>query len=162
MNDLFDKILRLIGNLFLHAITFFVGMLLLIAPSMTISDIRSILLYEVPLSSGGAAVYALLGLWVYLMARVPYMRKLYGKVTILIPLLQMMIFTGLCMEFGKHFVNRWADDAVYSKETAVLLMIAAIIAGRICMSVLYRMFPLSVTMRDLIQSQRVARKNRGE
>lgn len=162
MSDLFDKILKLLGNLFLHAITFFVGMLLLIAPSMTISDIRAILLYEIPLSGGGAAVYALLGLWVYLMARVPYMRNMYSKVTILIPLLQMMIFTGLCMEFGKHFINRWADDAVYSKDTAVILMIVAIIVGRICMSVLYRMFPLSITMRDLIQSQRVARKNRGE
>lgn len=117
--------------------------LTLFLPFITLQEISQVIAYEVPAANSPFTVHAVFSFWFYLALRVPFLYRIYSKIPVLIPLLQMLLLTSVVLNTGLAFLNGWADQALYSKTTAIILMILSVISGRVLMSWWYTKNPLS-------------------
>jgi len=132
----------LLAIIFFHSIMLVVIFLTLMFPFLIYGDIERILHYEVPVSQGNLIVLSICGLFVYLAMRNRFLGLLYRKITILLPLLQMLIYTSLALAAAVMILNKWADQGLYSKGWAITLALLAFVAIRLLMSLLYWKHPI--------------------
>lgn len=132
----------MLAIIFYHLIMLGVIIMTIIMPFVVYGDIKSVLINEVPTNSSGMVIVSFLALFIYLAMRVQFLGIPYRKITILLPLLQMFTYTSFALLVGKMFLNKWADEALYSKGWAITLMLFGIVAIRLCMSLLYRRYPI--------------------
>ncbi|EGL18117.1 MULTISPECIES: hypothetical protein [unclassified Paenibacillus] len=137
------KVLKwLLAIVFYHSFMLGVIIVTLFMPFMIYGDIRNLLINEVPVASGGVIVISLLAFFIYLAMRSQFLGIPYRKITILLPFLQMLIYTSFTLSIGVMILNKWADEGLYSKGWAITLMLLAIVAIRLCMSLLYWKYPI--------------------
>ncbi|MBO9597687.1 MAG: hypothetical protein J7559_07700 [Cohnella sp.] len=131
----------------IHALYFHPIMLALIIvgfilPFMLISDIKTILTYEIPVFGMPFIMSGFMALWVYIAMKSEFLGRPYRKVTILLPLLQLSVYYGAALSTVIAILNKWADSGTYSKQDAILYSLLAIAVYRIFMSILYWRNPL--------------------
>lgn len=114
----------------------------LFLPMMIYTDIQQILQHEVPVGGGYSVIVGFIALLIYIAMKSPFFGAPYRAVTILLPLLQMIIYTSLALSSSVWVLNKWANDGAFSKGTAIFLAILAFIISRLLISVLYRKYPL--------------------
>jgi len=137
------KVLKwLLAIIFYHQFMFMFIFLMFFMPLAIYSDIKSVLDKEIPVNNGSMIVLSILGFFIYLAMRSKFLGIPYRKITILLPLLQMIMYTSLALAVGVAILNKWADDGLYSKGWAVTLMLVAIVVIRLCMSLLYWKYPI--------------------
>ncbi|MCY9591035.1 hypothetical protein PC41400_01635 [Paenibacillus chitinolyticus] len=137
------KVLKwLLAIVFYHSFMFGVIIATLFMPFIIYGDIKKILINEVPVASGGVIVISLLAFFIYLAMRSKFLGIPYRKITILLPALQMLIYTSFALSVGVIILNKWADEGLYSKGWAITLLLLAIAAIRLCMSLLYWKYPV--------------------
>ena len=132
----------LLALLFFHPLMIGVIFLTFLMPFMIYADLNNILVNEVPVASGGVIVLSLFAFVIYLTMRVKFLGIPYRKITILLPALQMLIYTSFALSVGVIILNKWADEGLYSKGWAITLLLLAITAIRLCMSLLYWKYPV--------------------
>ncbi|MBP1989643.1 hypothetical protein [Paenibacillus eucommiae] len=111
-------------------------------PFMVYDDIKNALVYEIPTSNTVLSVLGFFTFWVYLAMKSDFLGKPYRKMTILLPLLQMALYTSTALALAGIVVNKWADQGLFSKGWAITLGILVFVIVRLCMSILYREYPL--------------------
>lgn len=137
------KVLKwLLAIFFYHQFMFVSIIPMFLMPFMIYSDIKSVLDKEIPVNNGSLTVISLLGFFIYLAMKSKFLGIPYRKITILLPLLQMIMYTSLALAVGVVILNKWADDGLYSKGWAVTYMLVAVVAIRLCMSLLYWKYPI--------------------
>ncbi|SEG23668.1 hypothetical protein [Paenibacillus sp. UNC499MF] len=132
----------LLALLFFHPLMIGVIFLTFLMPFMIYADLNNILVNEVPVAGGGVIVLSLFAFFIYLTMRVKFLGIPYRKITILLPALQMLIYTSFALSVGVIILNKWADEGLYSKGWAITLLLLAITAIRLCMSLLYWKYPV--------------------
>ncbi|WP_460323496.1 hypothetical protein [Paenibacillus sp. YSY-4.3] len=132
----------LLAIIFYHPLMFLAINLMLIMPYTLYIDIKSILNDEVPIQNGSTILVSFFGFFIYLATRSRFLGIPYRKITILLPLLHMLIYTSFALAAGVTILNKWADEGLYSKGWAITLMLLAIVAIRLCMSLLYWKYPI--------------------
>ncbi|MUG47682.1 hypothetical protein GNP95_22270 [Paenibacillus woosongensis] len=132
----------LLALTFYHPVMLTVIIAMPFLPFMIYDDIKIILINEIPVESGSMIVIGLLGFFVYLATRVQFLGIPYRKITVLLPFLHMIIYTSFALSAGVTILNKWADEGLYSKGWAIMLMLLAIVAIRLCMSLLYWKYPI--------------------
>ncbi|WHX49071.1 hypothetical protein QNH46_24035 [Paenibacillus woosongensis] len=105
-------------------------------------DIKSILISETPVNSGSMSIIGIYGFFIYLATRIPFLGIPYRKITILLPFLHLLLYNLTALSVGIVILNKWADEGLYSKGWAITLMLLAIVAIRLCMSLLYWKYPV--------------------
>ncbi|MFM1653550.1 hypothetical protein ACI7RC_15765 [Brevibacillus sp. B_LB10_24] len=128
--------------IFYHPMMVLFILLIFLQPFIFFSDLKQILTQEVPTSPFTFSLMGLEALWVYIAMKSQFFGKPYRKLTILLPLLQMFLYTCIALNAGLFFVNKWADQGSYSKGLAIVLAILAILVVRLLMSILYWKYPL--------------------
>ncbi len=136
------KLKWLLAILLFHPIMMIAILLTLIMPFMIYGEIKNILNYEIPSSGGGIFVLSFLGLLVYLVLRSQFLGIPYRKITFLLPLLQMIIYTGMALVAAEIILNKWADQEPYSKGWAITLAFLSFAAVRLLMSLLFWKYPV--------------------
>ncbi|RAV19452.1 hypothetical protein [Paenibacillus contaminans] len=137
------KILKwLLAIIFFHPVMISVIILTLMIPFMIYGDIKGILIHEVPVSEGSLIMLSFCGFFVYLALRSSFLGIPYRKITILLPMLQMVIYTSLALAAAFMIINKWADQGLYSKGWAITLALLAIVVIRLLMSLLYWKYPI--------------------
>ena len=132
------KVLKwLLAILIFHPIMICVIILTLAMPFMIYQDLKTILVHEVPVSEGSLVVLSILSCFVYLTLRIKFLGMPYLKITILLPMLQFLIYTSLAMGIAVMILNKWGDQGLYSKEWAIKLALLGFVAMRLLMSFLY-------------------------
>ncbi|WP_435169704.1 hypothetical protein [Paenibacillus glycanilyticus] len=114
----------------------------LLMPIMVFSDAVSIIENEVPASTIAFTIIGFSAFLVYIATRSQFFGKPYRKITILLPLLHMCIYTCAAINTGIVILNKWADEALFSKAGAVTLALIAFIVTRLLMSLLYWKYPM--------------------
>ncbi|MFS0841087.1 hypothetical protein [Paenibacillus sp. 1P03SA] len=132
----------LLALLFFHPLMIGVIFLTFLMPFMIYADLNNILVNEVPVAGGSVIVLSLFAFFIYLTMRVKFLGIPYRKITILLPALQMLIYTSFALSVGVIILNKWADEGLYSKGWAIMLLLLAITAIRLCMSLLYWKYPV--------------------
>ncbi|GGG61628.1 hypothetical protein [Paenibacillus radicis (ex Gao et al. 2016)] len=135
----------LLAIVFYHIVMIPVVIMTILLPFILYKDIKTILINEVPVSNGMDAVLAMFSFFIYLAVRSKFLGKPYRKITILLPLLQMLIYTNGALVIGIVILNKWANDGLYSKGWAIVFACLAIVAIRLLMSLFYRKFPIVQT-----------------
>lgn len=135
--------------LFYHPLMFCYILVSLILPFMLYGDIKGILANEVPTAPMPFILLSWIMFWVYLAMKSKFLGKLYRKVTILLPLLQMLLYTSTALNVAILVLNKWADQGAYSKTMAIVLAVASIVMIRLLMSLLYWKYPLIRKTRDM-------------
>ncbi|MFF2481044.1 hypothetical protein [Paenibacillus sp. NPDC058071] len=105
------------------------------------SDLKSVLDYEVPKASM-MFMTGLTAVLLYLAMKNRFLGIPYRKITFLLPLLQMVVYTNLGIHLAMFFLNKWAEQEPYSKTWAIVLAISSIIVIRLLMSLFYWKFPV--------------------
>ncbi|PZD97506.1 hypothetical protein DNH61_01115 [Paenibacillus sambharensis] len=126
-----------------HPIMLILIIVTLFTPFMLYDGIKQVIKYEVPSASFSFVVLSLLALWVYLAMKSEFLGRPYRKVTILLPLMQMAIYTSAALTAGGLVLNDWADHGAYSKSWAIGIAAALFIAIRLLMSLLYWKHPVN-------------------
>lgn len=127
---------------FYHILMFAVILFSLFHPFMLFDYIKAALKYDVPQDATPFSVISFFMLWIYIAMKSEFLGKPYRKLTIFLPLLQMIVYTTIALNVGLILLNKWADDGAYSKWVAIVLAIAGVVAVRLLMSLLYWKYPL--------------------
>lgn len=125
-----------------HSLMLFAIIMILFMPFMMYDDFKDVLIYEVPVDGGNFLVISMLAFIVYLATKSEFLGFPYRKITILLPLLHMFIFTSLALSVGVEILNKWADNGLFSKGWAIALAVLAIGIIRLGMSLLYWKYPI--------------------
>ncbi|UVI30221.1 hypothetical protein [Paenibacillus spongiae] len=135
-------VLKWLFAIIFHPIMIVVILFTLIMPFMLYGDLKKVLTYEVPTSNPTLIIISLISLFIYLAMKIKFLGKPYRKVTMLLPALQMIVYTCTALSIGLTLVNKWADEGLYSKGWAITLALLAIVAIRLGMSFLYWKYPI--------------------
>ncbi|AZK45658.1 hypothetical protein [Paenibacillus lentus] len=132
----------LLAIIFYHPLMILVTITMLFMPYILYIDIKNILINEIPVENGSMMLVSFFGFFIYLATRSRFLGIPYRKITILLPLLHMLIYTSFALSVGITILNKWADEGLYSKGWAITFMLLAIVAIRLCMSLLYWKYPI--------------------
>ncbi|WP_110930689.1 hypothetical protein [Paenibacillus bouchesdurhonensis] len=132
----------LLAIILYHPLMLGVIITMLFMPYILYIDIKSILNDEIPIQNGSMILVSFFGFFIYLATRSRFLGIPYRKITILLPLLHMLIYTSFALSVGVTILNKWADEGLYSKGWAITLLLLAIVAIRLCMSLLYWKYPI--------------------
>ncbi|USG65691.1 hypothetical protein NDK47_26935 [Brevibacillus ruminantium] len=125
-----------------HPLMLFFMLSLLLQPLLLFPNIGEILTNGVPAYHFPFFILGLQAFWLYIAMKSRFYGFPYRKLTMLLPLLQMCLYTSLALNVGILALNGWADQAYYSKWVAVVLAILAILGVRLLMSLFYWKYPL--------------------
>ncbi|CAH1201560.1 hypothetical protein PAECIP111893_01655 [Paenibacillus plantiphilus] len=114
----------------------------LLLPLMMYSSAMNIVKFEIPVASAPFFGIAIISFLVYVATRSRFFGKPYRKITILLPLLQMCIYTSIAINIATVILNKWADEALYSKGWAIALALIGFVVIRLLMSLLYWKNPI--------------------
>lgn len=128
--------------LYFHPIMLALIVIGLILPFMLLSDINTILTYEIPMFGMPFIMTGLIALWVYIAMKSEFLGRPYRKITILLPLLQLAVYYGAALNTVIVILNKWADSGTFTKQDAILYSLLAVAAYRFFMSILYWRNPL--------------------
>lgn len=130
--------------IFFYHIPMFAFLLLLpFLPFMFYSDITNALEFEVPSSAGSLIVIFIFSFWIYLAMRIEFLGKVYKKITILLPLAQLIVYICLAIGVAQLIINSWAEDGTPNKGVAIFLAILAFAGIRLLMLLFYWKFPIA-------------------
>ncbi len=115
---------------------------MLLMPIMSYEDAMNILKYEIPDIQVNFMIISFVSLLAFIATRSRFLGKPYRKITILLPLLHMCIYTGIAINAGIVFLNKWADEGLYSKGMAIALALTTFVVLRLLMSLLYWKVPI--------------------
>lgn len=135
-------VLKWLFAIIYHPIMIVFILLSLFLPFMLYSDFRNVLTYEVPSSNAFIFILSPVSFFIYLAMKSKFLGKPYRKVPVLLPAMQMIVYTSVALGLGILLVNKWADEGLYSKGWAITLALLAIIAVRLAMSFLYWKNPI--------------------
>ncbi|WP_020617280.1 hypothetical protein [Paenibacillus daejeonensis] len=135
--------MKWIVALFFHSIM--LGMLIvgLLFPYMLYTEWDEIIKKEIPSDMPAALLLGLAALFIYIATKSDFFGKPYKKITILLPLLHLCIYTSLAMIVAIKILNTWADAGSMSKGLALTLATLSFIGIRLLISVLYWKYPIS-------------------
>ncbi|MBB6634186.1 hypothetical protein [Cohnella thailandensis] len=137
------NVLKWFFIILLYPIMFVMMVLTLIMPFMAYDDLKNVLTYEVPSSGSTLTMVGFCSFFIYLAMKSKWLGMPYRKITILLPMLQMIIYTSLALAIGGTILNKWADQAMFSKGTAIALALLAFVAIRLFLSFLYWKNPIA-------------------
>jgi len=135
-------VLKWLFAIIYHPIMIMCIFITLFLPFMLYGDLKKILTYEVPTSNTSLMIVSLVSFFVYLAMKSKFLGRPYRKVPMLLPALQMIMYTSTALGIGVAVVNKWADEGLYSKGWAITLALLAIVAVRLGMSFLYWKLPV--------------------
>lgn len=130
-----------------HLVMLIMVPITLLMPVVLYSNAMDIVKHEVPAIIGPFFMIGISALLVYVATRSRFYGKPYRKITILLPLLQMCIYTSIALNTATIILNKWADEALFSKGGAIALALLAFVAIRLLMSLLYWKNPIVQRMR---------------
>lgn len=128
---------------FYHSIMIPFLFILPFLPFMIYSDITNALAFEVPSGSGFLIVLFMFAFWIYLALRFEFLGKIYKKITILLPLAQLIVYISLGIGVAQLIIDSWADNGTPNKGMAIFLAILAFIGVRLLVSLFYWKFPIA-------------------
>jgi hypothetical protein len=127
---------------FYHPLMFVFILITFFLPFIALVDLRNIIENEVPSASMPFIMLSWIAFWFYLAMKSEFLGKLYRKITVLLPLLQMLLYTTIALNAGAAIMHKWVDHEPFSKAWAIFYAISAIAAIRLLMSLLYWKYPL--------------------
>jgi len=129
--------------IFYHPIMILFILLTFLLPLLIFGQWNMALDSGIPSDINWLAFLSIIAFWVYLAMRSRFLGKLYRKITILLPFMQMLLYTGIGLAIGQIFIDQWAEREAYSKDGAALLALLSFAAVRLLMSLFYWKFPLA-------------------
>lgn len=136
-----------------HPIMLITTFIILIQPFMLYDDIRKMIAYEVPVPSFPMVVLTIEALLIYIAMKSDFYGRPYRKIPVLLPLLQMFVYTSIALIIGSRIINLWADQGSLSKGMAVMLAVMVIVVIRLLMSLLYWKTPIVEKRGEVINGQ---------
>ncbi|KAA9001004.1 hypothetical protein F4V43_14255 [Paenibacillus spiritus] len=130
-------VLKWLFAILYHPIMWVLMLIAFIMPFMIYGDVKRIWNYEVPTDNFNAVLLAFIGLWLFLALRNPFLGRLYRRIPVLLPAMQMAFYTSVGLSLAIALLNGWADDGSYSKSLAAGLAAGAFVAVRLLMSLLF-------------------------
>ena len=131
-----------------HPVMIALSLMMLFTPFMLYGDVRKVISYEVPVAGMPFILLGFYALWVYIAMKSEFLGKPYRKITLLLPLLQFMVYYAIALSAALLLLNKWADEGAYSKDRAILYALIAIVAVRVLMMLLYWRHPVAREEQD--------------
>ena len=148
------KVLKWVLSIcFFHSLMLLIIIIAFFMPFMIYSDIKQVLINEVPGNNANFFIVALVAFFIYLAMRNRFLGIPYRKITILLPLMQMSVYISIALSAALVFVNKWADSGVPAKEWAIIFAVIAFVIVRLCMSLLYWKYPIVKPQDKLINKE---------
>lgn len=141
-------VLKWIFAIVYHPVMIVFCVIALVCPFILYGSIKGILTYEVPNAGMPSVVIALVALWVYLAMKSEFLGRPYRKITILLPLMQFIVYYCVALQTAVIVLNKWADEGAYPKERAIVYALIGVAVVRVFMMLLYWRQPIARESED--------------
>lgn len=128
---------------FYHFVMFAFLAILPFMPFFIYSDISDALKYEIPSGAPSLMILCMISFYIYLAMRIEFLGKVYKKITILLPLAQLIVFISIGVSVAQIIIDSWAENGTPTKGMAIFFAILAFIGVRLLMSLFYWKFPIA-------------------